>query len=88
MPAHPAVMEMPEAAVDENDLASAREDQVRIAGKPGATGPAVESVAIPLGMEEPAHQQLRLGVLASDPGHVPTALLRAQLVRHATSLGS
>jgi hypothetical protein len=86
--ADPAVMEVPEAAVDEDDLPPAGEDQIRVTRKPGATGPAVQPVPVPLRVEEAAYQQFRLGVFAPDPGHIPAALLGGELIRHTSSLGA
>ena len=68
-----AVVEVPEAAVDEDDFASASEDQVRVSGQAHAAGFAMEAVPVSLGVQKAAHQQLGLGVFAADAGHVPTA---------------
>lgn len=75
-----AIMEMPEAAVDENDLVAAREHQVRTAGKFPAGRVPMEPVSVTLGVQDFANQELRFGVLAPDLGHVPAALLRRQQV--------
>lgn len=69
---------MPEAAVDENNLAMTREDDVWSARKVAP----VQAVAIAQCMHEPANQHLWFGVRAADSRHAPLALLGGKDVRH------
>lgn len=82
VPARAAIVEMPEAAIDEDDLAPAGEYEIRAAWQPPAACGTVQSITVALGMEQPAHQHFRFGVLAADAGHIPAPLLGRELVRH------
>jgi hypothetical protein len=61
---------MPEAAVDEDDLAPGREDEIRMAGQVGG----VEAEAIAEPVDERAHAKLRGGALGAHAGHAFGAL--------------
>lgn len=56
---------VPEATMDENDLAPAGKDYVRLTGQVMS----MESVPIPERVKEPAHDHLRTSVLATDCPH-------------------
>lgn len=62
---------MPEAPVDENYRLVLRQDNVRRAGEVLPVQP--ESIAHL--MKDGADSELRFGILASDSGHVPAAVL-------------
>jgi len=63
-------MPVPIAAMNEDCLAFAHEDHVRLSGKILR----VKSVTIPHAMNHLAHQEFRLGVLIPDQTHSLTAL--------------
>ena len=71
-----AVMPMPEAAVNKNDLAPLRKHQVGISRQVFA----VQPVAIPQTVHESPHPHLRLRVLTVHPGHCEFALLCGEVV--------
>lgn len=86
MLAYPALMKVPEAAVDKDDFAPAGKDKVRPPGQLSAGRHPVKAVAVPLGVQKTAHQHLWFGVFASDPGHIPATTLRCQPICHGSSL--
>lgn len=59
-------VQMPEAAVDEDDASAGAEDEV------GGTGKAlvVEAIAVSQGMDKAANPELRRGVLAANAAHI------------------
>jgi hypothetical protein len=63
-------MTMPEAAMNEDDLAAGGEDEVRVAGEIGG----VEAEAIAEPMDERAHAKLGGGALGANAGHAFGAL--------------
>jgi len=65
MPAFPAVMAVPETAMDEDNCAIAREHDVWFTGKV----PPVQPEAEPFAKEQGTDKFLRAGVAAFDRGH-------------------
>jgi hypothetical protein len=74
--AQAALVPMPEAAVDEDDLPAWPEAQVRAAWQIAA----VQPIAISERINQSAHNQLGLGVLAPDAPHALAALYRCECV--------
>ena len=72
---------VPEAAVDEDDGAVLAQHYV------GGAGQALDiyAVAVAVGMQVTAHNQLGLGVLALDARHAPVSLFLCHLVRHGVN---
>jgi hypothetical protein len=75
---------MPEAAMDEDYLAQAREDEVGGARE----GFDVEAIAVAEGMDEAADDQLGGSVLGFDQGHDAGAFGFAEGVSHVPNLGT
>ena len=73
-------MPVPEAAVDEDDSAIAREDQVGLAGQFAA----VQAITIAEAVKAAADEQFGPGVLAPDAGHHTAAHLRTDHVGHGS----
>ena len=71
-----AVMPVPEAAVNENDLASLREHQVGIPRQVFA----VQTITIPQTVHESAHPHLRLRILTVHLSHCAFTLRRGEIV--------
>jgi hypothetical protein len=71
-----AVMPVPEAAVNENDLASLRKHQVGIPRQFFA----VQTITIPQTVHESAHPHLRLRILTVHLSHCALTLLRGEVV--------
>jgi hypothetical protein len=63
-------VQVPKASVDEDDLAPAREHQIRPTGQRVI----VEAIPVTQAVHEPPDKELRSGVLALDPAHVLAAL--------------
>jgi hypothetical protein len=71
-------MTMPEAAINEDDLPPRMENKVRLARKILP----VQSVAKAGFVKKPPDDHFRLGVPPAYAGHVQTALLGSQNIRH------
>lgn len=69
---------MPEAAMDENDLSELWKNHVGPAGKVRA----MEAIAKPHGVAQPAHDELRPRVSGTDRRHATAALLAGQDISH------
>jgi hypothetical protein len=69
---------VPEAALDENDRAEAREHDIRGSGKVAP----MQSVAVPRGEENRSNPLLRDGILALDGRHHPGSGGGFNLVYH------
>ena len=67
-----AMMRVPEAAVDENDLLQPGKDKVRATRELAI----VQTVTKPHSVYEPSHNHLRLRILAADSPHVLASLGR------------
>ena len=77
-------MAVPEAAVDEDDGAVFRQDEVGPAGQ-GFVFRAVDGEAVAEAVEHRAQGQLRLGVAATDAGHDFGTLFRGEDVHGGDS---
>ena len=77
-----AFVPVPEASVNEDDGAVLAQHYV------GGAGQALDiyAVAVAVGMQVAAHNQLGLGVLALDARHAPVPLLCGHSVCHATKI--
>jgi hypothetical protein len=71
-------MAVPEAAVHEYDFVAGWKYDVRRTGQV----PAVKPEPVPNRMQIPPNQHLRLGVLATNPGHQCATLLGRHNIRH------
>lgn len=71
-------MSVPEAPVNENDRAMAREDQVRATRQVGAVKPVSKAA----GVQRPAEGHLGTGVAAANSGHHPRPGLAIDDVGH------
>ncbi len=78
---------MPKTPIDKNHLAAPGEDEVRPSGEDACAKSAMEAVAVPGTVEQAAHREFRLGVLAPDAGHIEAALFGADCVGHAPIVG-
>lgn len=67
-----ALVSMPEATVNKNNLFQTGKHDIRFAGEI----PAMQPEAISHGVNHPPHEQFRAGVHGLDRPHDPTALLR------------
>ena len=77
-----AFVPVPEAAVDEDDCLVFAQHYV------GGAGQALDiyAVAVAVGMQVAAHNQLGLGVLALDACHAPVPLFFRHSVRHVAKI--
>ena len=73
-----AGMAMPEAAMNEDHLATLREHEVRMAWKVGS----MQSISIPHPVHQPSNDHLWHRVLAADARHVVVALCRREHIAH------
>lgn len=71
-------MLMPETAVDEDDLAAARESQIR---SPGSSLP-LQAETIAKSVQEPPHDPFRFRVRPTDTPHVRAALGSCESIGH------
>src|SRR5205814_6590428 len=76
-----ALVPVPEATVDEDNLPSAGKHQIRLSWQ----GAAVYAVAIPKPIQQPPQNHFRRSVLAVYRRHAPGALFGAQDVCHFLS---
>jgi hypothetical protein len=74
---------MPEAAMNEDDLFPARENQVRTPRKRAN----MQAKSVSHGVDQFPHEQLRFGIPPCDCGHAPASLLWRQYV-HIGNLGT
>ncbi len=65
-------MAVPKAPPNVDHCLATEEHNIR----PARQIPALQPITIPLPVQQPADDQLRFGVRASDGGHVPAALRR------------
>jgi len=74
-------MPVPETAVDENDSAVFREDDIRPAGK-FFVFRSVDGEAVAEFVEQRTDDDFRFGIFIPDPAHVPGASFRGEMVGH------
>jgi hypothetical protein len=77
-------MPVPEAAVDEDDRAVFRQDEVRFAGQ-GAVFRALDREAVAEAVEHRAQGEFRFRVASTDPGHHLGSLLGTEDIGHVTT---
>lgn len=80
-------VQMPETPVDKNNFAPGSENQVWLSRQQLSAGGTVKTEAVTGCMKEAPYQELRFGVFAPNPGHVPAALLSCDGIGHESSLG-
>ncbi len=71
-------MAMPETAMNKNRRAIARQDYVGAARKISSVKPETKTRS----MQQPAHRQLRAGILTPDAPHIESSLVGGQPIDH------
>jgi hypothetical protein len=77
-----AIVLVPKATVDEDDLAARSKDKVWPAREVGD----VQSVAVAEAMRQPSNQEFGLGIAAAHSGHNATANFRPHVIHDGRSL--
>lgn len=76
--AETAVVLVPKAAVNQDDLLAKRKDEIRFAGEVSS----MKAESVPKTVCDLADDYLRLRIFAPNPGHAVTALFWSQVVNH------